>query len=73
MNQPPWTDIGRLQQEMQGKVDSHEVSALNSKVANLQCAVREIRAEVIGIQYQLKELQQAQEHIREILIILEEK
>lgn len=73
MLQPPWTDVGRLQQQIDGKANSHEVSALNSRLANLEYTVGTLRADVIGIQHQLEAVHQTQEQIKEALAKLEDK
>ena len=51
--QAPWTDVGRLQsevdslkQKLTGKVDSHAIDSLRNKVDHLEHSLREIRANV---------------------------
>ena len=48
-SQPPWTGIGSLQAEvssiqnqLRGKVDSHEIHSINSRLDHLEHSIREI-------------------------------
>ena len=70
MFQPPWTDIGSLQQrvdqldsQMHRKADSYDVSSLRGDVGRLQDSLREISALVDGLR---SELLAAQERIAEL-------
>lgn len=67
----PWTEIGRLQSEiqslnskLQGKVNSYEVSSLTSSMASLECTIREISSTLDGFRNELSELQ---ENVRQVL------
>lgn len=54
--QPPWTNIGALQQEIyemrekiRGKAESYEVYSINSRLDGLERTVGEIRAVCDGL------------------------
>jgi len=71
--QPPWTNIGALQSdvdclksELQRKVNSYEVSSLRSTVDRLESSLREISSEVDGLRTRKQEVEmRIQEHIQE--------
>ena len=61
----PWTDTGRLQNDIQAlknelnrKVNSCEISLLNSRVVSLEHTLGELCTRVTGLCSQLQELQQ---------------
>jgi hypothetical protein len=56
MYQPPWSDVGRLQQDVDSmrssllhKADSAEVSTVSRNVDSLEHSLREIRADLDGL------------------------
>lgn len=67
----PWTEVGRLQQEMSQvhldlyrKADKHEISSTNSNVVSLEREIGDLRSTLDGIRIELQELQ---EGYRELL------
>lgn len=63
----PWTEIGRLQQDVQslenklnGKADSYEISSLRSNVDHLEHTMREISSALDGFRTELQTLQENQ-------------
>ncbi|MGM0589240.1 MAG: hypothetical protein ACQETE_12535 [Bacteroidota bacterium] len=65
MKRAPWSDIGRLQSEMQQikndvrtKADSHELSSINRRMDNLEHSMRELSAKVDGVLSELRQLQE---------------
>ena len=61
MNREPWSDIGRLQQEMrqlkndiQNKADDHKIHEINRKLDCLERSLREISSRIDTIQYELQ-------------------
>jgi predicted RNase H-like nuclease (RuvC/YqgF family) len=65
MQQAPWTEIGRLQidvQELSRKINdaakSHELHSLRSDVDRLEHSLRELSTTVDGLRNELQELRQ---------------
>jgi peptidoglycan hydrolase CwlO-like protein len=65
MNHAPWSDIGRIQQELnqvkndlRNKPNSYEISSINSKLDSLERAMRELGSTLTEIQYRLQELEE---------------
>ena len=61
----PWTEIGRLQSDISNlesklnqKADSHEIRSINSKMADLERSVGEVRSMCDGFQSQLQVIQE---------------
>ena len=76
MNQPPWTDTGRLQSdisdirnELRGKANGYEIHAVSSRVDTLEHTCREIGTKVDGFHF---ELQALQENLLRISALIEE-
>jgi predicted nucleic acid-binding Zn-ribbon protein len=68
MMQAPWTDVGRLQSDVQQignqicrKADSHEIDSLRSDVVRLESELREVNATLDGLRSELQALRQSVE------------
>lgn len=68
MIQPPWSEIGQLQQEishiknqLNNKPDNHEIYQIDSRLDSLERTCREISSEINGV---LSRLQEMEENIR---------
>ena len=67
MPHAPWTDLGRVEQDigdikssLHRKAESHEIYTLSGRLDSLERTCREIRADADGIQSRLQELERAQ-------------
>jgi len=61
--QPPWTDTGRLQQEisdvqrqLHSKAESYELNNINSKLHSLESTVTNLESTITNLRYQVEEL-----------------
>ena len=68
MMQAPWTDVGRLQSDVQQisdqiwrKADSHEIDSLRSDVVRLEGELREVNSTLDGLRSELQALRQSVE------------
>jgi hypothetical protein len=68
MMQAPWTDVGRLQSDIQQignqmwrKADSHEIHLLRSDVVRLESELREVNSTLDGLRSELQALRQSVE------------
>lgn len=60
----PWTEIGRLQQDvmslqrdMHNKPDNHEIHSINSRLDSLEHTCRELSSQVDGLLHRMQELE----------------
>ena len=72
MLQAPWTEIGRLQQELMQlkhelsrKGDKYEINSLSSKVDSLERTNGQLSSEVACLRNELQELQENQIRLKE--------
>lgn len=79
MNSPPWTDIGRLQSDVNDlksqlymKADDYKIHETNSNVASLECSLREISTMITELQFNVQQLQEENERLSNRLCALEE-
>ncbi len=68
MFSPPWTEIGRIQtevdslkSELRGKVDNHELHSTKSTLARLEHSLGAIHTEVDGLCARIEALERASE------------
>ncbi len=64
MYSAPWTDVGRIQQDLDviksqlyGKANSYELSEINHKVGNLEHSLRQLSTEVDGFRQRMQDLE----------------
>ena len=68
MTSAPWTDTGRIQQDvtalqssMRGKAEAYELNAVRSTVDRLEHSMREACATIDGLRQRVLELEQAKQ------------
>ena len=61
--QPPWTDTGRLQQDisdvqrqLHNKAESYELTNINSKLHSLESTVVNLESTISDLRYQVEDL-----------------
>jgi flagellar biosynthesis chaperone FliJ len=64
-NQPPWTGLGSLQSDvsdiksqLHGKVDSHEIHSINSRLDRLEHTMREISSALDELRHRCEILEE---------------
>jgi predicted nucleic acid-binding Zn-ribbon protein len=62
--QPPWTDTGRLQQEISDvrrqinqKAGSHEIYAINNRLNSLEQTIANINSQIRDLLYRIQTLE----------------
>jgi hypothetical protein len=62
---PPWTDIGRLQSEIElvkaqlhAKAEYYQMDSIRHSMDCLECTMREIRSEIAGLCHRLQTLEE---------------
>jgi len=75
MQRAPWTDTGRLQNEIQSirndlrnKAENHELSSINCRLDSLEHTVRELGSTLDGVQHRLQQLEET-ERRRELEVV----
>lgn len=68
MNRAPWTDVGRLQSEVQSikndlrnKADNYEISSMKSRISDIERSMRDLNNLAHRIDYRLKNLEEKED------------